>query len=219
MATNTSASSIIHSDINASKSNNIVIPLVFGIIGTLAMISFLIILCLVCRSWHDGLNWMNNVQHMIQLDGELWHKQIDSLQNTIPPKEVRVLCRDLNYDYLKRNPSVHIVFAVEGIIIDAIFVIRYDLYVVHQVHLIHNTENTGYILRLVLVTRINSLNTDIDKGLQIAFEIYLFMASHIQLQQITDIRESILSNSHKHLAATGYYKNVRNDLQLNTINR
>ncbi len=52
-----------------------------------------------------------------------------------------------------------------------------------------------------------------DKGKQTAFEVYLFMPTHMQVHILVDICQNILSNSHRCLAASGFYKNARINLQ------
>jgi hypothetical protein len=104
------------------------------------------------------------------------------------------------------RPHGYIVVAEDGIIIDELFLIPYDVDVVHRVDLIDNINQTGYILRLTLITRL-SLEKELGKGTQIVFQVYLFMAPHMQRDMIANIRESILTNSHRCLAASGFFRN------------
>jgi hypothetical protein len=196
---------------NAMKSESIVVPLILGIIGIIASIAFLFTFCFLCHSLRSGLDWMNHVLQIIQLDGKIWQDQVDSIRNTVPTKEIKILCRGNIYGRLKMRPYGHIVLAEDGIIIDELFVIRYDVYIVLRVDLIDNTIQTGCILRLFLATRLNS-EEGVDKGKQIVFELYLFMATHMHVEMLADIRESILSNSHRCLTASGF-KNARINVQ------
>jgi hypothetical protein len=197
---------------NAMKSESIVTPLTLGIIGIISSICFLITFCFLCHALRNGLDWMNHVLQIIQLDGKTWQDQVDSIRNTVPSKEIKVLCQGNIYGRLKMRPYGHIVLAEDGIIIDELFVVRYDVYIVVRVELIDNTIQTGCILRLFLATRLNS-EKGVDKGIQIVFELYLFMPTHMQVQMLADIRQSILSNSHRCLTASGFYKNARINLQ------
>ncbi len=196
---------------NAIKGESIVRPLISGIIGIITSIAILIILCSLCLSLRNGLDWMNHVLQIIQLDGKIWQDQVDSIRNTVPTKEISFPCQGNIYGRLKMRPYGHIVLAEDGIIIDELFVIRYDVYIVRGVDLIDNTIQTGCILRLFLARRLTS-EKGVDKGKQIVFYLYLFMATHMQVQMLADIRESILSNSHRCLTASGF-KNARINLQ------
>lgn len=115
---------------------------------------------------------MNDVLKTIQLDGRTWQNQVDSIRNTVPPKVIRHFCQGNIYDRLKTRPYGHIILAKDGIIIDELFVIRYEADIVLRVDLIDSTMQTGNILRVFLATRIN-LKGEVDKGKHIVYEVYL----------------------------------------------
>ncbi|CAF1170999.1 unnamed protein product [Adineta steineri] len=149
---------------------------------------------------------MKDVQQIIQIDGEIWQNQINSIGNTVPPNAMHLDCVGNIHDRLRMRPHGYIVLAEDGIMIDELFAISYDVYVIHRVDLMYNTSHIGHILRLTLATRL-SLEKELDKGTQILFEVYLFMPLHMQTQELANIRQNILANSHKHLTASGFYEN------------
>jgi hypothetical protein len=60
--------------------------------------------------------------------------------------------------------------------------------------------------RVFLVTRHKS-ESGRDKGRNTMFQLDLFMPPYIQIEEVTDIRQFILSNSHKYLVASKFYAN------------
>jgi len=202
---------------NATNNEPITVPLIFGIAASIPTIIFLGLLCIVCNPLcKNGLDWMKDVLKIIQLNGKAWQNQVDSIRSSVPHNEIYVPCKRNIYKDLKKNSSGYIVLARDGIIIDELFAIRYDLYVVLRVDLIDNTADTGFILRLCLVTRLNTLNEDVDKRKKITFYVYLFMAAHMEAQELNEIHQSILFNSHRCLMASGFYNNTGINQQLNS---
>jgi len=74
------------------------------------------------------------------------------------------------------------------------------------IDLINNIMETGWILRVFLVTCDKS-ESGPDKGRNTMFQVDLFVPPHIKVQDVTDIRQIILSNSHKYLIASKFYAN------------
>jgi hypothetical protein len=202
---------------NATNNEPITVPLIFGIAASIPSIIFLGILCVVCNPLcKNGLGWMNDVLQIIQLNGKTWQNQVDSIRSTVPHKEIYTPCQRNIYNHLKKHSDGYIVLARDGIIIDELFAIQYDLYVVLRVELIDNTADTGFILRLFLATRLNTSNEGIDTGKKVTFDVYLFMASHMKAQELNEIHQSILFNSHRCLKASGFYNNTGINQQLHS---
>jgi len=177
----------------------------YGIITAIISFILLIGVCALCNGLRNGCKWMNNVLRTIQLDDRIWQYQVDSLQNTVP-KSMLGFCVCNIHGRLRMRPNGHIVLTEEGLIIDEFIAFRYKAIIVLHVDLINNVTQTGWILRVFLVTRHKS-QSGRDEGRNTRFQVDLFMPPYMQIEEATDIRQLILSNSHKYLVASKFYVN------------
>ncbi len=82
------------------------------------------IVCVAYYRLRNRYNWMSSVLRTIRLDRRIWQYQVDSFQNT-----------------------------EEGLIVDEFIAFRYEKIIMLRVDLINNVMQTGWILRVFLVTR------------------------------------------------------------------
>ncbi len=146
---------------------------------------------------------MNKILRTIQLNGILWQHQVDSLQTTVPRSMLGPCVANI-HGRLRMRSNGYIILTEEGLIIDAFIAFRYEMVIVLRVDLINNNMQTGRILRVFLVTRSKSQSGS-DKGKHISFQVDLYMPPTMQAEEVNDIRQIILSNSHKHLVASKFY--------------
>ena len=189
----------------ANKGLNKTKPLAFGIIGVIVSLSLLVFIGGLCDSLRNGFNWMNNISRTIQLDGVPWQSQLDSLQRTVPKNMIG--CCDSNvYIRLMNRPNGYIVLTQEGLIVDEVIAFRYNRMIVLRVDLMNNFMQTEWILRVFLVAGRKSKYGE-NRYKRKIFHVDLFMPPYMQFQEVADIRQNILSNSHGHLVACKFHTN------------
>ena len=185
-----------------TTSNKIEILICAIIAGVSSLIS-MVFICLMCHTLLYGYVWMNDALRIIQIDGETWHCQTESLEETIP-KTIIDTCDCTIYSRFRRRPHGHIVLAKEGIVVDNIIALRYDTYIVSSVDLINNAMDRRWIIRVVLVAS-DLLDCERDKNGYTLFNLDLYMSSYIRAEDVIDMRDIILSNSLKYLLTSTYY--------------
>jgi hypothetical protein len=185
-----------------TTSNKIEIMICAIIAGVSSLVS-MIFVYLMCHTLLYGYTWMNDALRIIQIDGETWHYQTESLQETIP-KTIIDTCDCTIYSRFRRRPHGHIILAKEGLVVDNIIAFRYDTYVVSSVDLINNAMNRRWIIRVVLVAS-DLLDCEHDKNGYTLFNVDLYMPSYMQAEEVIDMRDIILSNSLKYLLNSTYY--------------
>ncbi len=96
----------------------------YGIIIAITSLILFMIVCVAYYRLRNRYNWMSSVLRTIRLDRRIWQYQVDSFQNT-----------------------------EEGLIVDEFIAFRYEKIIMLRVDLINNVMQTGWILRVFLVTR------------------------------------------------------------------
>jgi hypothetical protein len=109
---------------NEHKRLNKIKPLTYGIIIAITSLILFMIVCVAYYRLRNRYNWMSSVLRTIRLDRRIWQYQVDSFQNT-----------------------------EEGLIVDEFIAFRYEKIIMLRVDLINNVMQTGWILRVFLVTR------------------------------------------------------------------
>jgi hypothetical protein len=179
--------------------------MIFGSLTTVSSVTLLVILHSLFYTVSDGYNWINNALQIVQLDGKTWQYQIDSLHETVP-KSLISSCDWSIYCRFKVRPNGHLILTKEGLVIDEMIAFRYDKFIIIGVDLINNAMQTRWIIRVGFVTY-EIAESQLDKDGYTKFYVDLFMPSYIQIQDVVDIRETILSNSLKYLLVSQYYAN------------
>ncbi|CAF0892496.1 unnamed protein product [Adineta ricciae] len=211
----------IKASTDASDTGLTVLPLILGVIIATPAFVLLIAVYYNYQSYRFGHDWMKRAQYCVKLDGELWQKQIDSLQNTLPTKNKRISCRKNDYDQYKAKTTGYIVFTEKGIIVDEILCFQYDSLVIYTADLVEHTKETGLCVRLIMRTEsaipLDAINSTKRKKRE--FEVNLLMGKHHQTKELVDLRESILANSEKCLLENTFSTRLRTLKRSNPFSR
>jgi hypothetical protein len=104
----------------------------------------------------NHLKLIGNVQHVWQLTGEMWHKQVDSLRTVL--FKLIGYCNDSRYQRLKNRLYGNIIQTEKGILIDELFLIDYGgVFVANITPIIDATGSV--IFRMHLITRVYAVGT------------------------------------------------------------
>ncbi|CAF1146212.1 unnamed protein product [Adineta ricciae] len=211
----------IKASTDATDSGLTILPLVLGVIIAIPAFVLLIAVYYNYQRYRFGYDWMKRVQYCVKLDGELWQKQIDSLQNTLPTKNKRISCRKNDYDQYKTKTTGYVVFTEKGIIVDEILCFQYDSFVIYAADLIEHTRETGLCVRLIMRTEsaipLDEINSVKRKNRE--FEVNLLMAKHHSTKELVDLPESILANSEKCLLEKTFSKRLQHLKRSNPFSR
>ena len=177
----------------ATKSESETVPLAIDLVIMGTGINFLLaswLLCYMycCGSANNYVCMLNNIERSILLEGEIWHSQLDSIQNHSLPNTIIARCLGGTYRRLKLRSYGHIVLTREGIAVDELFAIPYEKVIVLGVKILSynsSTLQTGCILRVNLITRYYVIG-GLSKGAPTKFHVDLFMPPSLERQDVTN---------------------------------
>lgn len=140
----------------------------------------------------NHLKLIGNIQHVWQLTGETWHKQVDSLR-TVPFKLIGFYYKNSRCQRLKNRLYGNIIQTEKGILIDELFLIDYgEVFVANITPIIDATRSV--IFRMHLITRVYTVGAW-HKGRPDEFDLDLFIPPNLQGQELLDLYQRILLHS------------------------
>ncbi len=192
---------------DAIEGANKVKPMVCGgIIGVIS--SFLLLtLCSLYATLPGGFNWMKKAKKIIKLNGTTWHCQLNSLKTVVPGDLIHPCINEL-YDRLRKRPNGYILVTDEGFAIDELTAYQYDAAVLVRADIINNTVEKGWIIRVFLVES-GTMKNGFRKGDYMVTPVDLFMPPSMEIDEVNEVYQIILSYSRKYLLESQFLGNSR----------